>query len=165
MPEVKKEWDVLFTGRQVPEKGVDMITRACQQLSMSFEIVSDRSYFELPEIYNKAKIFCSFPIDTPIWREQSGSYTNLEAQACKIPVVTSNAGAIPEYLKDTAIICKQGDVEDLKKGLLNARNSEEETKLRIEAAYENFIENYSTTAVARKLYDAFKQIMSVKDFF
>lgn len=165
MPEINKVWDVLFAGRQVPEKGVDMITHACQQLGFSFEIVTGKTYFELPEIYNKARIFCSFPIDTPLWKEQSGSYTNIEAQACKIPVVTSDAGAIPEYLKDTAIICKQGDTEDLKKGLLNTKNTEEDTNDRINKAYTNFIENYSATAVAKKLYDNLKQIMSVKDFF
>lgn len=165
MPEIKKEWDVLFAGRTVLEKGVDMISRACQQLGFSFNIAQNLPYFELPAIYNKARIFCSFPIDTPFWREQSGSYTNIEAQACKIPVVTSDAGAIPEYLKDTAVICKQGDIEDLKKGLLNVRNNETETNELIELGFRNFTENYSCIAVAKKLYDNLKQIMSVKDFF
>ena len=164
-PEVKKEWDVLYTGRPALEKGIDMITKACQQLGLSFEIVTGKTYFELPEIYNKARIFCSFPIDTPLWKEQSGSYTNIEAQACKIPVVTSDAGAIPEYLKDTAIICKQGDIEDLKKGLLDARDKQDLITENIEAGYRNFTENYSNSAVAKKLYDNLKQIMSVKDFF
>lgn len=165
MPDVPKEYDVLFVGRQVPEKGIDFISKACQQLGFTFNIQSSKPYTYMPGIYNKARIFCSFPVDTPIWKEQSGSYTNIEAMACKIPVVTSNAGAIPEYLKDTARICQQGNVEELKKALHAAKVDTENTALLVAKAHELFKENYSATAVAKKLFENLKQLLNVKDFF
>lgn len=164
MSDIKKETDVLYVGRQVPEKGIDFISKACQKLKFTFNITSSKEYADMPKIYNKTKIFCSFPIDTSIWKEQSGSYTNIEATACKIPVVTSNAGAIPEYMGSNVRICPQKNLEELTKALSEAMNASETTKDLVDKAYSNFLENFSTDVVAKKLFNTFKHLLDIRDF-
>lgn len=107
--DIPKTTTVLYVGRKTTEKGINVIVSTCSQLHIELKIISGVDYLELPKIYNEAEVFVSLPIDTPFWKEQSGSYTNIEAMACGIPVITTNCGAIPEYLKEAALYVPQAD--------------------------------------------------------
>jgi len=108
-PDKKAEKDtmVLYVGRKVTEKGIDVIAECCNQMGISYRFIHDLAYQDLPAQYNRAKIFVSLPVETPFWKEQAGSYTNLEAMACGIPVITTDCGAIPEYLSDAVLFVPQ----------------------------------------------------------
>ena len=41
----------------------------------------------------------------------------LEAMACKVPVLTSNAASLPEVTGDCAVVCPPDDAEAISRGL------------------------------------------------
>ncbi len=51
---------------------------------------------------------------TPLWKEQFG-HVLIEAMACGVPVIGSNAGAIPEVVGDAGLVFRAGDAEALKR--------------------------------------------------
>jgi len=49
---------------------------------------------------------------TPVWKEQFGRVL-IEAMACKIPVIGSNSGAIPEVIGEAGLIFPEGEAQAL----------------------------------------------------
>lgn len=117
---------LIFTGRLTEEKGADVLLAAMKKLPNNVkalivgsfhynaEVKSDyqnklhkmaeelgkRVIFtgyvqhdDLPYLYNLADI----AILPSMWDEPAG-LTNLEAMACGTPIITTNAGGIPEYI-------------------------------------------------------------------
>lgn len=143
--DAKKAFGAISVGRRVEEKGVDAIRKACPEC----EFVSEASYWNLPIIYSSALLHVTFPHETPQWKEQSMGYVTAEAMACGLPVITSDCGAIPEYLGlSDANIILQKDAEALK-GMIEKLLADKERRDREGAANREFIEkNYSNQAVA-----------------
>ena len=117
---------LIFTGRLTEEKGADVLLTAMKKLPNNVkalivgsfhynaEVKSDYQnklhkmaedlgkrvnftgyvqHDDLPYLYNLADI----AILPSIWDEPAG-LTNLEAMACGTPIITTNAGGIPEYI-------------------------------------------------------------------
>lgn len=95
---MKKESNLVFIGRTVPEKGVEIITKIAKKLDISLKFISGVPYEKLPKFYNRGQVFISFPYSVPWWTEQFAPYAALEALSCGLPVITSNSGSIPEWL-------------------------------------------------------------------
>ena len=49
---------------------------------------------------------------TPVWKEQFGRVL-AEAMACRVPVVGSDSGAIPEVIGDAGLTFPEGDADAL----------------------------------------------------
>ncbi len=111
---IEKKFDVAFCGRPVVEKGIEVIKGVCKELNCSLQIIHDKDYEEIPKLLCESKISASLPITTQSWKEQSGSYSNLEAMACGLPVITTRCGAITEYLGNSALYCEENDLESFK---------------------------------------------------
>lgn len=67
---------------------------------------------DLPVIYNLAKCFV-FPS-----KYEGFGIPPLEAMACGVPVLSSDASSLPEVLGNAALYFKSGDVDELKKKLI-----------------------------------------------
>lgn len=152
-----KSVDVLYVGRKTAEKGVNVIIDCCARLGVKYNVISGVEYLELPVIYNSAKIFASLPVETPFWKEQSGSYTNLEAMACGVPVITTNCGAIPEYLEEAPLYVYQHEGSVNEKGFMK----NVELLLKNDSYYNAKVEigleqarKYSNETIAKKLLAA-----------
>jgi spore coat protein SA len=129
---------ILFVGRLTEEKGVNLILEALESIKERFDfkilIVGSYHYYnneknsyqrllrsfiqsygnhltftgyvkheDLPLYYNLADIGV-FP---SVWDEPAG-LTNLEAMACGLPLITTDAGGIPEYVGNDAIVLHIG---------------------------------------------------------
>ena len=92
--DVPKQYDVLYVGRQVPEKGIDTIRKATEGLSLK---INDGTtpYDELPKLMSSARVGVVGSVDLPGWKEQC-CYVIGEMLACGVPVVSTDAGSIPE---------------------------------------------------------------------
>jgi len=152
-----RDIDVLYVGRLVLEKGVEYIRRAFPTATL----VSGVDYAELPPYYQRARVFCSFPYDTPTWVEQAGNYTNLEALSCGTPVVTSDAGAIPEWLKGCggAIIVPQRDWRKMKQAVDDLLGDEDKRERMGMAGRRFVVEHYENSVVAKKLMKALEELV------
>ena len=138
---------LIFVGRLSVEKGIDKLLEAVQlikntnvkvlivgsiiyntsivddyqnKLRKLAEAIKDNVIFtgyvaheELPKVYSSADI----AVLPSMWNEPAG-LTMLEAMACGIPVITTEAGGIPEYLTDSAILLRRDN--DLPKNIAKA---------------------------------------------
>jgi len=153
-----RKTELLYVGRNVPEKGVYVLKEVANKLAMKLTIVSDAEYFQLPDIYRDAKIFVSIPFTTPVWKEQSCGYTNLEAMACGVPVISSKCGAIPEYLKDSAMLIDEGSVSQLVEYISDFKGNDKVCIQIAKFGRDFILKNYTNTVIAKKLMEVFNEI-------
>lgn len=148
---------VVFVGRLSVEKGVDKLLEAAiklnrkdvkvlivgsliynvniqdeyqrklhklaEQLGEQVKFTGYISQAELPIIYSIADI----AVLPSVWDEPAG-LTMIEAMACGTPVITTNAGGIPEYVSDCAFVLKRdsdivGKIVTTIDDVLNKRDS------------------------------------------
>ncbi len=157
---IEKKYDVIFCGRPVVEKGIEIIKQGCAELNCSLLIIQGQEYEKIPKLLCEGKIFASLPITTPTWKEQSGSYANLEAMACGLPVITTYCGAIPEYLGiGTVAHCEENNLESfvtvLKSVIFDRELRNQMIDLGLIKAKE-----YSNENIATKLLEVLKECIS-----
>lgn len=155
MPEIEKEFDLVFVGRDLPEKGTQVIREAIDGLvtSRNIKILWRKeflNYDQLPQFFNRAKIHLSPSIDQPWWHEQAGNYSNVEALLCGLSVVTSNSAAMVEWLDGcpSVIFVSQNDPAALREAILQIEKHG--------GGREWIIDKYSNEVVARQLIKAFE---------
>ena len=115
-----------YAGGLLPEKGVDLLLRACAGLTGAWRLhlagggseetalrrmagelgVTDQVRFagrlpstQMPEFCRQLDAFVLPSRTTPAWKEQFGRVL-IEAMACAVPVVGSDSGEIPHVLGD-----------------------------------------------------------------
>jgi len=153
----EKIHDLVFCGRPVVEKGIDTIQEAAKNNNWKLLILSNLAYRELPAQLARARIFVTLPKDTPYWKEQSGGYSSLEALSCGLPVITTDCGAIPQYIpKRIAKILKQET--DMEKALTAAVKKLLSSQSDTAGARQYIVENYSNQVVAKHTAEAMEEL-------
>jgi glycosyltransferase involved in cell wall biosynthesis len=145
-PHLKEKRIILFAGRLLSLKGVDVLVRAVPKISKSitnddilfvFAGPGDSSRFrnKLIETNTQAKCLFTGPLPKenvvklmskselvilPTYNDNS-PYTILEAMACGTPVVASNVGGIPEIITNgyDGILVKPGSPEILANAIID----------------------------------------------
>lgn len=133
----------LFVSTLEPRKGVDTLLRAYAEIAgrvpEHLVLVGKRGWFyetlfsqvralnleshvhvldyvsddDLPIVYNRARAFV-FPS-----RYEGFGLTPLEAMACGIPVISSNASSLPEVVGDAGILLSPDDLQSFANAMLN----------------------------------------------
>jgi hypothetical protein len=101
---------------------------------------------KLRKIYNSCDIFL-FPSQM-----EGCGLPPMEAMACKIPVVTTNVGAVPEYTipGQTALVSEPGDISGLAQNLIKLIEDEDERNRIAENGY-NYIKQFSWERATNQL--------------
>ena len=112
---------------------------------------------ELRRIYNSCDIFL-FPS-----RNEGFGLPPMEAMACKIPVVTTNVGAVPDYtiLGETALVSPPNDPESLAENIIRLIENERERKKIAENGY-NYIKQFTWNKSTDELEKIFKKYVGEK---
>jgi glycosyltransferase involved in cell wall biosynthesis len=128
-PDAARQGHVLFVGRLVPEKGVDVLIKACAEARLPLRVVGDgRSRAELEALAAELGADVTFAgFETgPVLRQEMETaavlavpsvwhevwpFVVLEAWDAGLPVVGSAVGGLPEQLGGgRGFLCQPGDV-------------------------------------------------------
>jgi glycosyltransferase involved in cell wall biosynthesis len=98
---------------------------------------------------------------TPGWKEQFGLVL-AQAMACRVPVIGSNSGAIPEVIGDAGLIFPEGDVNTLCECLHRLMTDVTLREQLAQRGYERALSRYSATALADETYSIFSELLLEK---
>ena len=176
--------DLLYFGRIEHEKGIDLLIKAFAGLLkesplLTLHVIGEGNYLRL------SKILCrELEIENHIifygWKEkneiqkimsncdlcilpsriESFGLTIAEAMAGGIPVVSTNAGAIPEIIQDgkTGILVPPDDIEALKKAIVFAFRNKDKIKKNVDAAREKIKKDFSWDSAAKKHIEIYNSL-------
>lgn len=83
-----------------------------------------------------------------------------EAMACRIPVICTTGGALPEVAGDAAKIVPPADAIALKDAITSLLDSPEECERMAQAGYERVMQNYTWEMTATRTAAAYKDIIN-----
>ena len=129
-----------YAGGLLPEKGLDLLLRACaglvgawrltlagsgEELAALQRLAADAGIAErvtlgvklpsaaMPDFYRSLDLLALPSRTRPNWKEQFGRVL-IEAMACGVPVLGSDSGEIPHVIGDAGLIFPEGDMEALR---------------------------------------------------
>ncbi|MGA1827841.1 glycosyltransferase [Microbacterium sp.] len=134
-----------YIGRLVPEKGIDLLLRAlaleprlhlrvagsgplgaslpARALALGvahrMTLIGAVEPDEVATFYRSVDVIAVPSLTTPRWTEQFGRVA-VEAMASGVPVVASDAGALPDVVGGAGLIVRQGNVPELATALVSA---------------------------------------------
>lgn len=172
-----------YLGRFVPDKGVNLLTRALDQLDGEWRalfvgsgvlepdlrnwatkygdrvrICTDVTHDQVPAYLNAMTLLCAPSQTMPNWKEQFGRMA-VEAFAVGVPVIASDSGEIPFVVKDSGIIVGEKDeaawTTTIAELLTNPARCRELASRGLQRAQDEF----AWFAVARKYLEFFERLL------
>lgn len=118
------------------------------------EFLGKASDEELPKIYQEADLFVLPSIN----KNEAFGLVLLEAMACGVPVIASDLPGVRTVFQDEkqGLLCKPGDVNDLKNKIEKILADEEKRKIMGQEARKLVLEKYSWQEVSKKLNEVIK---------
>ena len=173
---------LLFVGHVYKTKGVYELVEACKRIKdidlrivgkytddVKYDLIkiagekSDKWLHFIGEVEHKAVIEEFLHSDIFVFPSYTEGFPNviLEAMFCKIPIIASNVGAIPEMLNEGNIECglliEPQNTEQLYNAIINLLN-DESLKLRISNnAYTRLINTYTMSIIWKQLTSIWKE--------
>jgi glycosyltransferase involved in cell wall biosynthesis len=175
---------IAYSGRLIQEKGVDDLIDSLKNLPVSvkcniagegpsenelrkhsvYEGLSDRVRFlgcmereSLPGFYLDNDVLVLPSHSTATWKEQFGRVL-AEAQACGIPVVGSDSGAIPEVIGEAGLVYPEGNRRKLSEALQLLIDNEE-LRIRLGKVGRHQAETlYSWETVGRRYHSMYQAL-------
>jgi L-malate glycosyltransferase len=176
---------VLYAGRFVPEKGLDGLIEAVRQLrgvrlvlvgggplhgalAMQAQAagLADRVEFQaptpaegMPAVLAQADVLALPSRSTPVWQEQFGRVL-VEAMACRVPVIGSDSGAIPEVIGDAGLIFAEGDAGALASCISRLMTSSDLRAELADRGYHRVHAYYSQDVIAAQTAAFYRKMVS-----
>jgi glycosyltransferase involved in cell wall biosynthesis len=178
------EFTMAFVGRLVPEKGLDVLLRACVKLHGRWHlhvIGSGPSQVALEQLAERLGLGSRIhwlgalpPADlgprwpaidclvqpsrsTPSWVER-WSYTMVEAMACGVVAVTSDAGALPDVVGQAGIVTPENDVGALTTALQRLRDDRQARETLGAEGRKRVMDEFGDAAIAAKTLRFWKEM-------
>ncbi len=159
----KKDAKLVIAAAAPPEDQKDRYAKAEHKIKelakiMGIEnkvIIKNFSLEEMPLFYNGLDIF-ALPSHA-----EAMPMTILEAMACKIPVVATSVGGIPELIKnsESGYLVEVKNIVELGKILRDLIKSPKKRENSVNSAYKNIQEKHDITKVSEKVIGIYKSII------
>ena len=173
-----------YCGRLSPEKGIIDLVQACLNLSWNWRLLcvgdgelkdqimdilskanlADRIIItgQIPhndvQIYLRAMDCMVVPSrTTSTWKEQFGLVIP-QAMACKVPVIGSNSGAIPEVIGENGLLFPEGDILALTRHIDKLQSDKSFSTSIAENGLNAAIIKYSASNLAKEIYEEFSRM-------
>ena len=114
---------------------------------------------ELPAVMNALDVLVLPSRTTPSWKEQFGRVI-IEAQACGVPVVGSDSGAIPDVVGAGGVIFPEGDARALASALLSLRADPVRRERLGQQGRAQVDERYTWQHVAETMMDIYQRVLA-----
>lgn len=177
---------VAYIGRLVEEKGLTVLVRALAGLDGDWQLtlIGDgplkpeilglagclgclgRLAFipaipsmEVPRYLNRFDALVLPSLTRPNWKEQFGRVL-IEAMACRVPVVGSDSGEIPNIIGEGGLICREGDDRDLRDKLATLQGDTELRRRLGRLGRQRVLELYTQAKVAAATYQVYRALLS-----
>jgi len=146
-----ENWRLLFVG-DGPEKSnlISFIKKL--NLQEKVILINSVTHEKIAKIIKTLEILVLPSYDTPNWKEQFG-HVLIEAMACKIPVIGSNAGNIAQVIDNAGLIFEQKNILDLTNKLKIFMTNQDLHKEFGQLGYQRFKENFSYDFIAKETYN------------
>ena len=184
-PRATEAVQILYAGRLVPEKGVDLLVHALSKLNNSWHAtflgngpeekklrdlvqtyrLTDKVTFrahiastEMPNLYRKMDILVLPSRTLPNWTEQFGRVL-VEAMACGVCVVGSDTGEIPHVIGDAGLIYPEDNVDRLRTHLQDLVDSAERRRALGENGRQRVMERYTQSHIAQATLKVYRELV------
>lgn len=153
-----KDWKLLFVGRgPCLQELKNIVTKLI--LNSSVEFCPVVPHAKISNVLQQSDILVLPSYDTPEWKEQFG-HVLIEAMACRVAVIGSDAGEIPNVISGTGVVFEQNNKKSLKDKLRELMADEHLRNDVAQKGYESVLKNYTHDAIARKTYEFWKEFVS-----
>lgn len=104
-------WQLIFAGKG---PAYEQLTQEIKKFGLQdrVSIINSIPHHEIADLMRTLDILALPSFDTPTWKEQFG-HVLIEAMACKVAILGSNAGEIPNVIGDAGFIFEQKNLADL----------------------------------------------------
>lgn len=92
------------------------------------------------------------------WKEQFG-HVLIEAMACKVPVIGSDSGEIPNVIGDVGLVFPEGNIEELRNCLMQLMEQKELAESLGEKGYKKAMSQYTNKSLARQLLSFYQELL------
>lgn len=127
-------------------------------LSQNVQFIDKLEQRQLALFYRRVDALVLPSITTKGWKEQFGRVL-VEAMACRVPVIGSSSGEIPNVVGDAGLIFKEGDAGELCKSLDRLIKDKELREQLALKGLQRVREMYAWTAVAKELVGIYKEVL------
>ncbi len=170
-----------YAGGLLPEKGLDLLLRACAGLEGDWRLtlvgsgeeldalrklaseggIADRVTLgvrlpsaEMPDFYRSLDLLVLPSRTRPNWKEQFGRVL-IEAMASGVPVLGSDSGEIPHVIGSAGVVFPEGDVGALQSQLQRLMQDRAERECLAAAGRERVLAQYTMAEIARQTVAAY----------
>lgn len=155
---IKEEnWRLLVVGDGA-EKAANERRAAEHGFSDRCEFTGAIPYNETPAYFQKLDVLVVPTITTKNIREQFGRVI-VEAMACRVPVVGSTCGAIPEVIADAGIVVEENNPTELAAQLRRLINDRKLQEKLANAGRERVEKHYTWERVAEQIYSVYLKVL------
>lgn len=83
-----------------------------------------------------------------------------EAMACKVPVISTTGGALPEVVGDAGVLVPPGDAKALEAAIIDLLDNPEKRARLSQAGYERVKKNFTWMNTARQVVEVYREAIS-----
>ncbi|HEV2352696.1 MAG TPA: glycosyltransferase family 4 protein, partial [Puia sp.] len=116
----------------------------------------------VPDYLNCMDVLVLPSLTTPTWKEQFGRVL-IEAQACEVPVVGSDSGAIPEVIGKAGLIFPESDAQGLKGHLQRLAASPSLGKKLGRQGRQRILNLFTNQIIADKIYRIYGRLRASRN--
>jgi phosphatidyl-myo-inositol dimannoside synthase len=175
-----------YLGRLVPEKGIDLMQKALDQLTVPWRalfvgagssepslrawatkhgdkvrICTNVVHDQVPAYLNAMDVMCAPSQTTPNWKEQFGRMV-VEAFASGVAFIGSDSGEIPNVVKDAGIVVGEKDDAGWSKAIATLLENPGRRAQLAAAGLQRARDEFAWPIIARQYLHFFDSILDVK---
>lgn len=186
-PRTPTAFHIGYAGGLIPEKGVDLLLNACARLRGEWRLrivgegkeraalvaeaealgiapqvafLGRRDSSQMPEFYRDLDALVLPSRTTPSWKEQFGRVL-IEAMACKVPVVGSDSGEIPNVIGDAGLIFPEDDASELVDRLQTLIDRPTLGASLAAAGRQRVLDRFTMASVAARTVDVYEKLCTL----